>query len=173
MVRHLYIDQKIPPGDMINYKIISSVHFFFSSDLISRKLVIQIFFQGIKLYASHRKKINYTSTCSKFLTTSCEKDKLANLDFGNASDPCLAVSLPSSILETEELKNLSSDCKDLQNYLDSSTAFSYFLEDVQMDCIKHCSEIIYSGKITWIIRSGNKYKVSWESKFASNNQSLT
>ena len=71
-------------------------------------------------------------------------------------------------MDTEELRNLSSDCKDLQNYLDSSTAFSYFLEDVQMDCIKHCSEIIYSGKITWIIRSGNKYNVSWESKFASN-----
>ena len=135
---------------------------------IQRYIVWKIFFQGLQLYATHRKFINYTSTCSKFLTTSCEKDKLANLDFGNASDPCLAVSLPSSILETEELKNLSSDCKDLQNYLDSSTAFSYFLEDVQMDCIKHCSEIIYSGKITWIIRSGNKYNVSWESKFASN-----
>ena len=131
------------------------------------KLVTKVFFQGIKLYASHRKFINYTSTCSKFLTTSCEKDKLANIDFSNVSDPCLAVSLPSSVLDMEEIKNLSTDCKDMTNFLDSLFAFSDFLSQCETQCHKHCSEITYSGKVTWIIRSGKEYDVKWENKFAS------
>ena len=134
---------------------------------IQRKLVTGIFFQGLKLYPSHRKFINYTSTCSKFLTTSCEKDKLANIDFSNVSDPCLAVSLPSSVLDMEEIKNLSTDCKDMTNFLDSLFAFSDFLSQCETQCHKHCSEITYSGKVTWIIRSGKEYDVKWENKFAS------
>ena len=134
---------------------------------ISIELVANIFFQGIKLYASHRKFINHTSTCSKFLTTSCEKDKIANMSFGNASDPCLAVSLPASVLAMEEIKNLSTDCKDMTNFLDSLFAFSDFLSQCETQCQKHCSEITYSGKVTWIIRSGKEYDVSWTYSFAS------
>ena len=67
----------------------------------------------------------------------------------------------------EEIKNLSTDCIDVTNYFESSYAFSNFLYEVETQCEKHCSEIMYSGKITWIIRSGTKYDVSWESKFSS------
>lgn len=134
---------------------------------ISIELVANIFFQGIKLYASHRKFINHTSTCSKFLTTSCEKEKLANIDFGNISDPCLAVSLPPSVLGMGEIKNLSADCKDMANFLDSLFTFSHFLYDCQTKCEKHCSEITYTGKVSWITRSSKAYNMSWENKFAS------
>ena len=142
---------------------------FWDYKYISRKSITQLFFQGIKLYASHRKFINYTSTCSNFLTTTCEKDKLANVDFSNISDPCLAVSLPSSVLDMEEIKDLSSDCKDITNFIDSLFLFSDYLYECETQCKKHCSEITYSGKVTWIIRSGKPYNISWENKFASDN----
>ena len=134
---------------------------------IQRYIVWKIFFQGLQLYATHRKFINYTSTCSKFLTTSCEKDKLAKIDFGNALDPCLAVSLPSTIMGVEQIKNLSTDCKDVINYRDSVYAFGSFLYEAEHHCEKHCSEITYTGKVSWITRSSKAYNMSWENKFAS------
>ena len=136
---------------------------------ITLRLVSDVYFQGIKLYASHRKFINYTSTCRKFLTTSCEKDKLAKIDFSNVSDPCLAVSLPSSIMRMKEINHLSTDCKDITNFLDSLFIFSDYLQECETQCEKHCSEITYSGKVTWIIKSDKAYDVSWENKFASDN----
>ena len=67
----------------------------------------------------------------------------------------------------EQIKNLSTDCKDVINYLDSVSAFGSVLYEAEHDCEKHCSEITYSGKVTWIIRSGKKYDVSWTYSFAS------
>ena len=62
MVRQLYIDQKIPPGDMINYKIISSVHFFFPQTL----LCYYSFCQGTSLgfWSFFLYEICRTSICS-------------------------------------------------------------------------------------------------------------
>ena len=67
----------------------------------------------------------------------------------------------------EQIKNLSTDCKDVINYRDSVYAFGSFLYEAENHCEKHCSEITYSGKVTWIIRSGKKYDVSWTYSFAS------
>ena len=67
----------------------------------------------------------------------------------------------------EQIKNLSTDCKDVINYGDSVYAFGSVLYEAEHDCEKHCSEITYSGKVTWIIRSGKEYDVSWTYSFAS------
>ena len=67
----------------------------------------------------------------------------------------------------EQIKNLSTDCKDVINYLDSVSAFGSVLYEAEHYCKKHCSEITYSGKVTWIIRSGKEYDVSWTYSFAS------
>ena len=66
-----------------------------------------------------------------------------------------------------EIKNLSADCKDMTNFLDSLFTFSDFLYDCQTKCEKHCSEITYTGKVSWITRSSKAYNMSWENKFAS------
>ena len=66
-----------------------------------------------------------------------------------------------------EIKNLSLDCADMTNFLDSMFVFSDFLYECQTKCEKHCSEITYSGKVSWIIRSSRSYDLSWENKFAS------
>ena len=66
-----------------------------------------------------------------------------------------------------EIKNLSLDCTDMTNFLDSMFVFSDFLYECQTKCEKHCSEITYSGKVSWIIRSSRSYDLSWENKFAS------
>ena len=55
----------------------------------------------------------------------------------------------------------------MTNFLDSLFTFSDFLYACETQCNKHCSEITYSGKVTWIIRSGKEYDVKWENKFAS------
>ena len=67
----------------------------------------------------------------------------------------------------EQIKNLSTDCKDVINYRDSVYAFGSFLYEAENHCEKHCSEITYSGKVTSIIRSGKAYNVSWTYSFAS------
>ena len=45
--------------------------------------------------------------------------------------------------------------------------FSDFLYDCETKCEKHCSEITYTGKVSWITRSSKVYNMSWENKFAS------
>ena len=53
--------------------------------------------------------------------------------------------------------------------MDSLFIFSDYLQECETQCEKHCSEITYSGKVTWIIKSGKAYDVSWENKFAPDN----
>ena len=72
-------------------------------------------------------------------------------------------------MRMKEINHLSTDCKDITNFLDSLFIFSDYLQECETQCEKHCSEITYSGKVTWIIKSGKAYDVSWENKFASNN----
>ena len=72
-------------------------------------------------------------------------------------------------MRMKEINHLSTDCKDITNFLDSLFIFSDYLQECETQCEKHCSEITYSGKVTWIIKSGKAYDVSWENKFASDN----
>ena len=105
--------------------------------------------QDFKLYASKRKFINVTQSCSKYLQDDCETDILANFNYSNCENPCIAVNLPKSATKSLDFKDV--ECKTVSDQTCMTWNFNTALNEIIDKCPRNCENVQYSGKSTFLL----------------------
>ena len=123
--------------------------------------------QDFKIYAFKKKFLNVTDTCSQYLQDDCGSNMIANYNYSDCENPCMAVTLPKATKKDLAFKD--DECETVGDRVCMMWKFNEALLEVLENCPKNCENVQYDGKSTFLLKTdeNHTYSRKWNYAFAN------